>query len=129
MNLPIFPIINLENRAWHGTRLAPLNCLKHPLRNDAEITFEIDRHYVKDKFMIQEELILPKIHKTRLGKPYQIRHTYGGPYKFFDTIKECIDYVKSVYGIYLNILNEPIKMAYCDPELEKWRNKSCLKTV
>lgn len=115
------PVINMVNRAWHGTRIAPLGTVPHPFESGRTITFSIEYHHTRGQYFVNEEKTTPRIVTYRNGRK-RVRHDTTGHYTgFSDTVQGCIKWVQDKYGIYLNLLNEPVKQAYPDKKLAKKR--------
>mgnify|MGYP000888637741 CR=1 FL=1 len=111
------PVINMVNRAWHGTRIAPLGTVPHPEDPKKTITFSIEFHHTRGQYFVNEEVTTPRIVVYRNGKK-RVRHDTTGHYTgFSDTVQGCIKWVNDKYGIFLNLLNDPVRIAYEDKEL------------
>lgn len=111
------PVINMVNRAWHGTRIAPLGSVPHPSQKGKTITFSIEYHHVRGKYFVNEEIMTPRVVTYRNGRK-RVRHDTTGHYACFsDTVQGCIQWVNRKYGIYLNLLNDPVNVAYPDKDM------------
>jgi len=114
----IFPVVNLVNRSWHGTRLSPLNSVPYSNEYDS-ISFGIGFDHTKEKYYIEFTWTLNSIVIYRNGKRRKKQDTYGRTIFFGDTIHSCILWVQENFGIYLNVLNSPIHIQYPDEHLEQ----------
>jgi len=111
-------ILNMRNCSWHGTRISPYSRLPHPYKPGEEITFEIEYHHVREQYFVKELFTKHVIVKYRNGTQRTRVETWGGWVYFGDTVKECIEWVKSTYGITINLLNSPVNVAHPDEEME-----------
>lgn len=114
--------LKLENRAWHGTRLEPLN--KIDIEKNKRISFSIERHHVLNNFMLEKHTYLNRHFKVIRDKDItegMHEHCYGKAVFFGDTIQDCINFIKNEYNINIELMNEPIKKAY-------WGIKKMFKT-
>jgi hypothetical protein len=89
----------------------------HPHEPGKSITFEIEFHHTRGQYCVHKYVKSQRLVKYRNGKQV-VRHDTTGHYTgFSDTVQGCIKWVNDKYGIFLNLLNDPVRIAYEDKEL------------
>jgi hypothetical protein len=93
-------ILDMENRAWHGTR-----CVTEAkeVRKGHKIIWEIDYHHVLQVYVVEEYHEVIKDNK---------RDTYGKGVFNAKTPEECVEWIENNYNVKINPTDPLIKKAY-----------------